>query len=398
MHRAVDGRRAGRLGSTAVAGAGALLALAATAASGGAPVHADTTTTQTFSTAGPHAFVVPANVTSIHVVAVGQSGAGGTFPIGAAPKTNAPFVDANGGDGAEVIADLSVAPGDNLCLFINFGSGPGGLPTSGHAGDGGGETDVRTSPDTSPTCANSTTSMRLIVAAGGGGGPTIGTIVPPPLAPKNGFVIPTTSTGGHGGWGTATPGNPVPMPQPCAPGASGVAAGGATVGDQGGGGGCGAAGAGGSGPSGATAGGVSQGGGGGSTTTGAGGGGGAGGFGGGGGAADQSSGGGGGGGASCAPCTALLGSTASTGLTLDSFRAAAAGSSVHTTAVALKPGATVQPAGGAAPVVTLTFTTVIPVPATGAATSVLWQVVLLVTGVALIGAAGLLRRGQASRS
>ena len=390
MNNALRDRSQRRIGTTAVAGAGAFLVVASLATFGSVPAHADTTTTQSFTTQGGHLFTVPAGVTTIHVVAVGASGGGGSGVVNTAPKTGQlPVVSSQGGDGAQVVADLTVTPGENLCAFVNVGGGQGVTDDSNNtSGPGGGETDLRTTPDTSPTCANSTPAMRLLAAGGGGGGPIPFTIFRPG-APKNGLSIETSSAGGHAGWGTATPGNPVAMPQPCAPGAAGTAGGGATTNDQGFGGTCAVGGPPG-GPSGAaTAGAQATGGNGGNGGgTGGGGGGGAGLFGGGGGASDQSGGGGGGGGASCAPCSISAASTATNTATLDAWHRTAG--AVHTTAV-LKPGATVVPAGGATPV--FTVSSAVPVPATGAAGPVpVWQPALLVTGIVLIGIAGILRR------
>jgi hypothetical protein len=116
------------------------------------------------------AFVVPAGVTSLHVVAVG--GRGGTGFQGAA-----------GGYGARVEGDLSVTPGATLYVevagnsthataaqpgFSRFnGGGTGGdALNTNRGGGGGGASDIRTIDRNSP----GTLTSRLLVAAGGGGG------------------------------------------------------------------------------------------------------------------------------------------------------------------------------------------------------------------------------------
>jgi hypothetical protein len=107
-------------------------------------------------TSGLNQFKVPAGVFSIHVVAVGGMGGGSLFDPG--------------GFGAVVRADLPVTAGRTLYAVVGAnvggetpggagggaGAGPGGL-----VGDGGGASDVRTSPDD--------LSTRLLVAGGGGG-------------------------------------------------------------------------------------------------------------------------------------------------------------------------------------------------------------------------------------
>ena len=133
------------------------------------------TATQPFTTAGEHAFTVPAGVTSLQVRAVG--GHGGTGNGGAA-----------GGLGATATATLAVTPGETLYAEVagdgepvtetafgvgGYGGGGGGVvftlfsgvPT---AGGGGGASDVRTCPAGEPAC--NPLASRLLVAGGGGGG------------------------------------------------------------------------------------------------------------------------------------------------------------------------------------------------------------------------------------
>jgi hypothetical protein len=141
------------------------------------PSSASAATVKTFTyTGAAQTFVVPAGVTSIHVVAVG--GKGGTGAGNSAP----------GGFGGVVAADVAVTPGQ--LLYVNVGgngldatgaAGAGGGfnggaagGTSGDAnigkggGGGGGETDIRISPGAFVD--------GLVIASGGGGsgGGTVG--------------------------------------------------------------------------------------------------------------------------------------------------------------------------------------------------------------------------------
>ena len=108
---------------------------------------------------GPYPFVVPVGVTTVHVVAVG--GTGGSLEIPGQPV---------GGRGAVVSADLSVAPGSTLDVFVAgngavgaAGINGGGIPRGGNPlGGGGGSSDIR--PE------GGSLASRLLVAAGGGGG------------------------------------------------------------------------------------------------------------------------------------------------------------------------------------------------------------------------------------
>ncbi|HET7485217.1 MAG TPA: hypothetical protein VFJ64_07545 [Solirubrobacterales bacterium] len=122
-------------------------------------------TTATFAfTGGEQTFVVPAGVTSVHVVAIGGSG-------------GASEVSVPGGAAAQVTGDVVVTPGQTL--YVEVGGrgqtgaegGAGGF-NGGAAGGGGGggASDVRTSPASSGLSPD----HRLIVAAGGGGGGATG--------------------------------------------------------------------------------------------------------------------------------------------------------------------------------------------------------------------------------
>ena len=117
----------------------------------GASVHS-----QTFSSAGSATFVVPADVTSLTVVAEGAQGADG---YGSPPS---------GGDGGRVTATVSVTPGESLDVEVggvgtNFvgGFNGGGAPGSPEGGGGGGASDVRQ--------GGNALSDRVVVAGGGGG-------------------------------------------------------------------------------------------------------------------------------------------------------------------------------------------------------------------------------------
>lgn len=139
-------------------------------------------TSVTFTTAGEHAWQVPAGVTSIHVVAIGGHG-------GRTPQTS-------GGLGARVEADVPVHPGATLYAEVggngldasdqaNTGvaggangggaSGTYGLaqfssivtPSSG--GGGGGASDLQTCSSQTCSAINHGSSALLVVAGGGGG-------------------------------------------------------------------------------------------------------------------------------------------------------------------------------------------------------------------------------------
>src|SRR3954463_8525451 len=83
---------------------------------------AATASTQTFTTPGEHAFVVPPAVTSVHIALVGASGGNGA---GGSP----------GGDGAGFGATIAVAPGQKL--FAEVGGNGTSAATGGTDGVGG---------------------------------------------------------------------------------------------------------------------------------------------------------------------------------------------------------------------------------------------------------------------
>ncbi len=109
------------------------------------------TVTRTYSEAGSErTFVVPAGVESIQVVAIGGEGGWNEQ------------AEVEGGLGARVNGRLSVTPGSTL--YVEVGAdGAGGSHTSG--GQGGGSSDVRTSPRADGLSPDD----RLIVAGAGGG-------------------------------------------------------------------------------------------------------------------------------------------------------------------------------------------------------------------------------------
>lgn len=149
----------------------ARIALSLTAVSGllGAGAPSAAAETQTFlPTGAEQTFTVPANVTSIRIIAVGaQGGAGGGG--GTAP----------GGFGAVAMGDVDVTPGDVLYVNVGGNGAPGdaggaggfngggssGEPAGSRGGGGGGASDVRTIPRSAGTSLFS----RLVVAGGGGG-------------------------------------------------------------------------------------------------------------------------------------------------------------------------------------------------------------------------------------
>jgi hypothetical protein len=131
------------------------------------------------STGLEQTFMVPAGVTSLHVVAVGgHGGKGGPNAGGGA-----------GGGGAVAAGDVSVTPGEPLYVEVagngsdenlaaqtptqgvggfNGGADGGGSSDAGqNGGGGGGASDVRTLP---ASAGASSLASRLIIAAGGAGG------------------------------------------------------------------------------------------------------------------------------------------------------------------------------------------------------------------------------------
>jgi hypothetical protein len=163
---------------------GAAVTLVALALALAAPSARAADAAQSFTSAGEHAFVVPAGVTSVSIRLVGGNGAPGS---GQAP----------GGAGATSVAVLAVTPGETLYAEVagNGGvgdaMGQGGYGGGGYGGavkfllaapgggGGGGASDVRTCPVAAEPAVCATVDSRLVVAGGGGGGGGDGTATPP---------------------------------------------------------------------------------------------------------------------------------------------------------------------------------------------------------------------------
>jgi hypothetical protein len=150
-------------------------------------------TTQTFAyTGGEQVFVVPAGVTTLHVVAIGGAGGPSEFA---------------GGVAAQVIGDIVVTPGQTLYVEVGgkgnsagLGGGLGGFNGGGDgggigAGGGGGASDVRTVPLASGLAPD----RRLIVAGGGGGTGGNGEISVGGVGGAAGSNGAETTTGNPGG-------------------------------------------------------------------------------------------------------------------------------------------------------------------------------------------------------
>jgi hypothetical protein len=143
-------------------------------------------TTVTFTSPGQHAWVVPAGVTRVDVVAVGGQGADSAAHVG--------------GRAARITGTIDVAPGETLYAVVGTsasGSTPGangggaagpGCPSS--PGAGGGASDVRTIPLGEPGSDES----RIVVAGGGGGAGASG-------SQHSGLASYNDSFGGHRGQG-----------------------------------------------------------------------------------------------------------------------------------------------------------------------------------------------------
>jgi hypothetical protein len=195
-----------------LAGSGLAVGLAALALPGVASAQAQT---QTFSSVGETAFTVPANVSSVSIVAIGGAGGASVNQFGVSVNS--------GGQGRSVGANLAVTPGEVLYMEVGQNGSPGFYQAGG---GGGGATDVRTCSVVAPSCTNGVTSAatRLLVAGGGGGAggvaaggsgggsggnggasDTNGTAANPG---GGGGVSGTTTGGGAGGTGTVNAGFP----------------------------------------------------------------------------------------------------------------------------------------------------------------------------------------------
>jgi len=124
-------------------------------------------------------YTVPADVNSIHVVAVGAKGGRGA----------ATGLPSSGGSGGRIEADLAVTPGQVLFITVGGVGGDGGViqdATGGFngggrsfaalsGGGGGGATDLRTCSALPPACpGQNSLDTRVLVAGGGGGGGSSG--------------------------------------------------------------------------------------------------------------------------------------------------------------------------------------------------------------------------------
>lgn len=179
--------------------------------------HAATTT---FTTAGEHAFTVPAGVTRVHIETVG--GRGGDAGTG---------VNAVAGSfGGTASADVAVSPGQVLYAEVGgngtspntsagggAGANGGGAGAGRGSGGGGGASDVRTSPN---SVALTDSDTRLIVAGGGGGagvGPANGSSGVGVSGGEGGGIAGAAADGQSGpycraGGGTQSAGGSTPEP------------------------------------------------------------------------------------------------------------------------------------------------------------------------------------------
>jgi hypothetical protein len=175
--------------------------------------------------------VVPAGITTLHVIAVGAPGAGDVTASG---------------QGAMVTGNVTVTPGQTLYVRVGQmggfnGAGSGG-PCCSNGGSGGGASDIRTcttttngQPDSCDqfTFGTAGTDPRLIVAGGGGGEgyPDFGTHS---IGGNAGTPSPGVD-GGQGQFGDfgSPPGNGGKGGTSSGGGAGGVIGGGGTVGSPG---------------------------------------------------------------------------------------------------------------------------------------------------------------------
>jgi hypothetical protein len=213
-----SGGRASRVGGSLAILAAAVLVSAAPSSAGAGP---QTTTVPYGYTGAEQVFVVPDGINTIHVVAIGGSGADSTGRPGGIPG-------GLGGIGARVEGTLFVTPGQTLYVEVGGNGGDlncvcnGGFNGGGDGaidapsanfggGGGGGASDIRALP----RAAGGSLDSRIIVAAGAGGGGH------PGGTPGNGAggaggnggadggpggASPTNSRGGGGGAGTGVGG------------------------------------------------------------------------------------------------------------------------------------------------------------------------------------------------
>jgi hypothetical protein len=138
---------------------GALCAVLAAGALYAAPAFGSSAVTETLSSTGAEqSFTVPTGVDSVRVRAIGAPGQTG--------ESFSPFdAAAPGGDGAVVVGQLPVTPGEVLYVEVADSAFNGGGPGGAAAGGGGGASDVRSLAGATA----GTLESRLLVAGGGGG-------------------------------------------------------------------------------------------------------------------------------------------------------------------------------------------------------------------------------------
>jgi hypothetical protein len=135
-----------------------LLALCGAACALVAAAPAKATTVSFPYTGAEQEFAAPAGVHGIAVKAIGGKGENAASGSGGLP--------------AEVIAGVTVTPGETIYVEVGGNGSEGGFNGGGTGGAfggamGGGASDIRTAPGSTPL---STEDTRLLVAAGGGGG------------------------------------------------------------------------------------------------------------------------------------------------------------------------------------------------------------------------------------
>jgi len=144
-----------------------------------------------FTVPGNYSFTVPSGVTSLSITSIGGGGGGGGY--------SGTYVGGVGGDGARVISNLSVTPGQVLSLVVGGGGGGGtngpssggGGYSCGAQGGGGGSTNIGAG------------TVNQIIAGGGGGG---GSGICGDTGMNGGSAGGTGGAGGNGGSnGSSTP-------------------------------------------------------------------------------------------------------------------------------------------------------------------------------------------------
>ena len=138
------------------------------------------------ATGSEQCYTVPTGVTQLDFVAVGAPGGLGECPVGSRCGPGFPGGESAGADGARVVGELAVTPGETLYVEVGgaggdatasggggFNGGASGFAGSGlSGGGGGGASDIRTVSCAQVSCSADPTSLasRVMVAGGGGGG------------------------------------------------------------------------------------------------------------------------------------------------------------------------------------------------------------------------------------